>query len=328
MAWWRQAAASITKERFTPRERANFNMDDIGGLEEEVVEEEGLLVDLAESSNHSFRTFNMAYAGSTTLTMSTLLHRAHRASLSWRSLFQVDELLAQRVAGRPGLGAAGGESRKRGEGSDDDGDDPLRAYKRMRLRKRPFAKEASLQGTARTLHGDATLQLRRPGQRDAMLAVMGPRAAEQVIVVLGTGSGKSLIIIVAAVMEGAGTTVLVLPTVALRTNMLQRAQKMGIRILTWSPGQTRAAPLVVVSAEAACSQGFSDYVHKGRYRMLSPRNIRCHDANDLRRRRPSLEPAVAGDHEEYENHSILIWGLDIPDPTPRESGAAARERTK
>jgi superfamily II DNA helicase RecQ len=53
-----------------------------------------------------------------------------------------------------------------------------------------------------------------------MLAVMGPRAAEQVIVVLGTGSGKSLIIMVAAVMEGAGTTVLVLLTVALQTNML------------------------------------------------------------------------------------------------------------
>jgi hypothetical protein len=157
VAWWRQAAASITKERFTLRERANFNMDDIGGLEEEVVEEEGLLVDLAESSNHSFRTFNMAYAGSTMLTMSMLLHRAHRASLSWRSLFRVDELLAQWAAGSPGLGVGGRGGRKCGEASDDDGDDPLHAYKRRRLRTRPLAKEALLQGTARTLHGDATL---------------------------------------------------------------------------------------------------------------------------------------------------------------------------
>jgi superfamily II DNA helicase RecQ len=102
---------------------------------------------------------------------------------------------------------------------------------------------------------------------------MGPRAAEQVIVVLGTGSGKSLIIMVAAVMEGAGTTVLVLPTVALRTNMLQRAQKMGVRTITWSPGQTRTAPLVVVSAEAACSQGFGDYVSKLQVRQVLDRII-------------------------------------------------------
>jgi superfamily II DNA helicase RecQ len=95
-----------------------------------------------------------------------------------------------------------------------------------------------------------------------MLAVMGPRAAEQVIVVLRTGSGKSLIIMVAAAMEGAGTTVLVLPTIVLRTNMLQRAQKIGVCIITWSPGQMRMALLVVVSAEAACSQGFSDYMSK------------------------------------------------------------------
>lgn len=77
VAWWRQAAASITKERFTPKERAYFNMDDVGG--QELMEGEDLLVDLAESSNHNFRTFNMAYAGSTTLTMDTLLQDVARS---------------------------------------------------------------------------------------------------------------------------------------------------------------------------------------------------------------------------------------------------------
>ncbi|KAH6959554.1 hypothetical protein BKA56DRAFT_449155, partial [Ilyonectria sp. MPI-CAGE-AT-0026] len=91
VAWWRQVAASITKEKFTPKERANFNMEDIAAPE--VVEEEEPMADLAVASNHSFRTFNHAYAGSTTLVMSTPLHRAYRASLSWRTLFQVEELL-------------------------------------------------------------------------------------------------------------------------------------------------------------------------------------------------------------------------------------------
>ncbi|KAI5455819.1 hypothetical protein BGZ63DRAFT_349718, partial [Mariannaea sp. PMI_226] len=38
VAWWRQVAASITKEKFTAKERANFNLEDIAAPE--VVEEE------------------------------------------------------------------------------------------------------------------------------------------------------------------------------------------------------------------------------------------------------------------------------------------------
>lgn len=48
---------------------------------------------------------------------------------------------------------------------------------------------------------------------------------------LGTGSGKSLIVMVAAALEGAGTTIMVLPTVALRGNILERVAKMGIRTI-------------------------------------------------------------------------------------------------
>ncbi|KAH7248458.1 hypothetical protein B0J15DRAFT_514469 [Fusarium solani] len=86
-----EAAASITKEKFSAKERANFDLEEIAAAEE--VEDEAALVDLAGMSNHSYRTFNHAYAGSTTLTMSTLLHRAYRASQSWRSLFRVDQIL-------------------------------------------------------------------------------------------------------------------------------------------------------------------------------------------------------------------------------------------
>jgi hypothetical protein len=55
----------------------------VGLEEEEAVVEDALLVDLAESGIHSFRTFNMPYAGLTTLTMSTLLHCTHQGSSSW-----------------------------------------------------------------------------------------------------------------------------------------------------------------------------------------------------------------------------------------------------
>ncbi|EGU73388.1 hypothetical protein FOXB_16102, partial [Fusarium oxysporum f. sp. conglutinans Fo5176] len=91
VAWWRQVAASITKEKFSPKEQANFHLHEIATLDE--VEDETELADLAGMSNHSFHTFNFAYAGSTTLTVTNSLHRAYRASQSWRSLFRIDSVL-------------------------------------------------------------------------------------------------------------------------------------------------------------------------------------------------------------------------------------------
>ncbi len=249
VAWWRQAAASITKEKFSAAERANFNMEEIDAPE--ATEEEDLLVDLAEGSNHSFRTFNYAYAGSTTLTMNTLLHRAFRASCSWRTFFRVDELLAEeearwRITTKSSPATAG----------------PLSAYRKVKPRTRPLLREKELERAARDLHNDPTLRLRRPGQRDAMMATMGPGAAEQVVVVLSTGSGKTLIVMVGAALEGAGTTILVLPTVALRSNMLERLTNVGLKWIVWSPGETRPAPLVIVPAETACKVSFLEYAHK------------------------------------------------------------------
>ncbi|KAL6405820.1 hypothetical protein AUP68_10959 [Ilyonectria robusta] len=78
VAWWCQAAASITKEKFSAKEQANFDLEEIAASEE--VEDEADLADLAGMSNYSYRTFNHAYAGGTTLAMTALLHRAYRAS--------------------------------------------------------------------------------------------------------------------------------------------------------------------------------------------------------------------------------------------------------
>ncbi|OAQ57815.2 DEAD/DEAH box helicase domain-containing protein [Pochonia chlamydosporia 170] len=269
VSWWRQAAASITKQKFTPKERANFNMEDIEAPE--MVDEEELLVDLAVASNHAFKTFNQMYAGSTTLVMNTPLHRAYRASQSWRTLFQIDHQLSAEEA------ALDGGKRRRLAGQSDEAD-MLQLCKRTKLRTRPLGRAKDLEAVARRLYNDPTLCFRQPGQRDAMLAAMGPRAEEQVIVVLGTGSGKTLIVMVAAALEGAGTTIIVLPAVALRCDMLDRLRRVGIKTLVWEPGQLKAAPLVVVSAEAACTETFVGYAHRLESRQRLDRIVidECH----------------------------------------------------
>ena len=87
---WQQFAASITKEKFSIKERANFDLKE--GVGEDIEDELDLVV-LAELSNHTFYTFNYTYTGITTLTMNTLLYRNYRASESWRTFFRFDYVL-------------------------------------------------------------------------------------------------------------------------------------------------------------------------------------------------------------------------------------------
>jgi superfamily II DNA helicase RecQ len=256
VAWWRQVAASVTKEKFGARERANFQQEGSAGgaAEAEEIEDEADLIQLAQMSNHSFHTFNHAYAGTNTVAMSTLLHRGYRASESWRSLFGIDEALQEPKP--PG--------KRPRSASDSEPEQPvlLPACKKARFRVRPTACEGRLVAAARRLYGNPTLQFRQPGQRNGVLATLGPGAGEQVVVVLATGSGKTLIVEVGSALDGAETTILVLPTVALRNHMVDRLRKDGLRCHVWAPGSTRRAPVVIVSAEAACTQSFLEYAHR------------------------------------------------------------------
>ena len=87
---WRHFSAAICKEKLSARDNANFSSEDVT-IED--IEDELDLAALALQSNHSYATFNMTYAGSTTLTMDTLLHRNHRASKLWQDLFRFNIIL-------------------------------------------------------------------------------------------------------------------------------------------------------------------------------------------------------------------------------------------
>jgi hypothetical protein len=240
---WRQFAAAISKEKFSAKEQANFDLED--NMVEEI-EDKLDLIALAEQSNHSYHTFNHAYAGTTTLTMSALLHRNYRASESWRTFFQFDRVLQ----GKRPRGSSETLSLRM-----------LDASKRGQLRRKGAYSKADLLGVAQRLYNAPDLQLRVPGQRDGVLAIMGPQPAEQVVLVMGTGSGKTLIVMIGTAVADARTTILVLPMVALRVDMLRRFSLVGIQPVIWSVDCRRSASLVIVSAEAVCTQGFLEYAH-------------------------------------------------------------------
>ena len=269
MSNWRQFAASITKEKFSAKEQANFDLEAHLG---EDIEDKLDLVALAEQSNHTYRTFNHAYAGTTTLTMSALLHRNYRASESWRTFFRFDHLLQGK---RPRAASETLSLRM------------LEASKRSQPRKKGLYSEADLLAVARKLYNAPDLRFRVPGQRNRVLAIIGPHPAEQVVLVLGTGSGKTLVVMISAATTDAGTTILVLPMVALRTDMLRRFHEVGIRPLIWSVDCTWSAPLVIVVAEAVCTERFLDYARALVNRQRLDRIVidECHlsiTANDYR----------------------------------------------
>ena len=77
------------------------------------------------------------------------------------------------------------------------------------------------------------MQLRVLGQRDGLLAVIGPHPAEQVVLVIGTSSSKSFIFIIDALVADTRTIILVLLIVILRDNILKHYYLIDIQPLVW-----------------------------------------------------------------------------------------------
>jgi hypothetical protein len=127
------------------------------------------------------------------------------------------------------------------------------------MRRKGAYSAADLLAIARRLYNALDMQLRVLGQRDGLLAVIGPYPAEQVVLVIGTGSSKSLIFIVGASVADTRTTILVLLMVILRGNMLRRCYLISIRSLIWSVDCKQLVLLVIILAETICTETFFDY---------------------------------------------------------------------
>lgn len=63
-------------------------------------------------------------------------------------------------------------------------------------------------------------------------------------------------------LPDAGVTILIVPLVSLRADLLRRCRELDIEHLIWSPGENRHAPLFLVTAEAAGTKQFLTYAQK------------------------------------------------------------------
>ena len=139
--------------------------------------------------------------------------------------------------------------------------------KRVRARAGDGDLEGAMRAGLERLLG-AGAEWRSAEQAEAAWTILGPQGREEpVIVVLPTGAGKSILFMLPAVMRGTGTSVVVVPFVALADDLTERARLAGVdcihfRSSSSRPGQEtvpRVARLVVVGAETATGPEFGVY---------------------------------------------------------------------
>jgi superfamily II DNA helicase RecQ len=142
-------------------------------------------------------------------------------------------------------------------------------------------------------------------QREVIQAIF--RGCSPIVQVSGTGGGKSLSFMLPAYCSGIdGVSIVIVPLVALREDMVRRCRESMINVHVWDgSGTNRAASIVLVTPESASSRGFRDFVNRLRSRQQLDRVVvdECHmvlDAGDSFR--PELRAL---------GKTIAEWGVQM-----------------
>jgi hypothetical protein len=149
-------------------------------------------------------------------------------------------------------------------------DDGEKSRKRKRAPFETEADEARIDRWQRLRKIDSSKQLKRMMgneaefrgiQREAINAITAGESP--VVAVMPTGGGKSLLFMLPAFAEQGGTTVVIVPLIALRGDMKRRCQKLGISCVEWeSRHPPDAAAVVLVTPESAIGEAFTTFLNR------------------------------------------------------------------
>jgi len=237
---WRQITVAVVKTKFASQIGVfEANMDD-----EDAEEGEDDIRIMTRQRNHKTQTVNRAYANQTGASFGNvwdgLIRMALRASTLWQDFWGVETVLKPKKRVRV--------------------EEESRLTKRVAMGvyrpRKPWSAEALL-GGARKLFSKEDLEWKSAEQEQAITTIMS--RVDQVVAILPTGAGKSLLFMLPCTLPDAGTTILVVPLISLRGDLMRRVVELQIGYLEWLPGETRDAPLVFVSVEAAGTKEFLKY---------------------------------------------------------------------
>ena len=257
---WRQLAVGIALKKFSGRGyQLDLDVHADGNAGPEVEGETSLASNMPEAlhwqASHNPRTGNAVYGGTVNFSRGLTdagLQEYLYASQLWHSLCK-HPLLASKT--QTGAKHARTESAETG-GS-------LR--KRLALRK-------GHQGCQKIWTSEQAMtvlkQMYGPGavykgfQSQAIQAIISNRP--QVVAVLGTGEGKSLLYQLPARLPSTGTTILVVPLVALKQDTVRRCKQLGVDCSIWNSEQppSPGCPLVLVSLDQAVRTPFLSFANQ------------------------------------------------------------------
>ncbi len=85
-----------------------------------------------------------------------------------------------------------------------------------------------------------------------------------VVAVMPTGTGKSVLFMLPAWAESGGTTIVIVPLIALRFDMQRRCRALGISCAEWEGGRSPpdAASIVLMTPEAALGDDGSTFINR------------------------------------------------------------------
>lgn len=240
---WRQITVALCTVHFNPF-KSLFDLDD----QEDCTEAEAQYRAITLQRNHLPDTANRSYANQHSYgnLADDDVHRNLTASTLWHGLLGLSgSLLAASRRPREELG------------SDDELGHFVKRVMNTRPRERTTYTDKELTLKAAELLGTPGFSW-RPGQQALLRAILQGR--KDIVAILPTGSGKSLAFMLPCKLPDAKITVLVLPLVSLRVDMVRRLRELRIDFSVWSPHSQATSRLVIVSVEAAITTGFRSYV--------------------------------------------------------------------
>jgi superfamily II DNA helicase RecQ len=196
-------------------------------------------------STHTTKTVGQVYGRPATespWSVQSQRGQFRQVSLAWHHFLQFSSALST-PPNKSSTAAAAQEEAK---------EEQYRRWKQMRETNIQTSLE-QLQGTGAQFRGC---------QRPVLEAVMQQKSP--VVVIMGTGTGKSLVFMLPA-LTSTGVTVLVVPLLALKTNLKDRCVKAGIECVEWDSNYPHEwAQIVLVVPEVAVSAPFKSFLNRQR----------------------------------------------------------------
>jgi superfamily II DNA helicase RecQ len=196
-------------------------------------------------SAHTSRTVGQAYgrpADESPWSVQSMRQDFRRVSLAWHQFLQFNSTLS---APKQNSTAAAAQQQQGKE-------EQYRRWQQMR--------STDIQASLERLEGQGAQF--RSCQRPVIEAVMQQKSP--IVAVMGTGTGKSLTFMLPA-LTSTGVTVLVVPLLALKSNLRDRCRKAGIECVEWDSEHPHEwAQVVLVVPESVVSAPFESFLNRQR----------------------------------------------------------------